>query len=127
MLKTDSWRTAARAGHDGRPEMTSHTPPKDVQEAAQRALGWIEEGRAGRGFSDTGRTRAQQLARGDAVSDEVIERMRQYFSRHAPDKQAEGFTSPGEGFPSPGRVAWDAWGGDPGERWANSETIDNDS
>jgi hypothetical protein len=33
------------------------------------------------------------------------------------DKKAPGFTRGTDGFPSPGRVAWDAWGGDPGERW----------
>ncbi|MGB3686780.1 MAG: hypothetical protein WBG36_00645 [Ornithinimicrobium sp.] len=106
--------------------MGSHTPPQDVQKAAQRAQQWIEDGRAGKGFSDVGRKRAQQLADGESVSDEVIERMRNYFSRHAPDKDAKGFTQGGEGFPSPGRVAWDAWGGDPGERWADSETLDDD-
>lgn len=31
-----------------------HQPPKDVQEAAQRAVRWIEEGNAGKGFTDTG-------------------------------------------------------------------------
>ncbi|MGB3763580.1 MAG: hypothetical protein WA966_10175 [Ornithinimicrobium sp.] len=101
--------------------MASHTPPQGVQEAAQRAVGWIDDGKAGRNFTDTGRKRAQQLAQGESVSDDVIERMRNYFSRHASDKEAKGFTQGGEGFPSPGRVAWDAWGGDPGERWANSE------
>ncbi|MGB5953018.1 MAG: hypothetical protein WBG57_10985 [Ornithinimicrobium sp.] len=106
--------------------MAGHTPPQDVQEAAKRALGWIEDGKAGKGFSDTGHHRAHQLAGGDSVSDDVIERMRNYFSRHAPDKDAEGFTQGGDGFPSPGRVAWDAWGGDPGERWANSESVDSD-
>lgn len=43
--------------------------------------------------------------------------MRASFKRHAVDKDAEGFTGGTDGFPSPGRVAWDAWGGDEGERW----------
>ena len=46
-----------------------HQPPKDVQEAAQRAQRWIEEGRAGKGFTDVGRDRAHQLAQGEAVPD----------------------------------------------------------
>ena len=33
----------------------AHQPPKDVQEAAQRAE-WIEDGKAGKGFTDVGRT-----------------------------------------------------------------------
>lgn len=100
--------------------MASHTPPKGVQEAAERALRWIEDGRAGDDFTDTGRTRAQQLSKGGEISEDVIGRMRNYFSRHEVDKDAEGFTQGGDGFPSPGRVAWDAWGGDAGQRWANT-------
>lgn len=99
-----------------------HQPPKGVQEAAQRAQRWIEEGKAGANFTDTGRTRARQLANGEELSDDVVKRMRQYFSRHSVDKGAKGFKRGSDGFPSPGRVAWDAWGGDPGERWV--ATID---
>lgn len=99
----------------------SFAPPKGVQEAAQRALVWIGEGYAGGGFTDVGRARAAQLARGDNVSRETIGRMSSYFARHEVDARAEGFNFGEEGFPSPGRVAWDAWGGDAGRSWA--ETI----
>jgi hypothetical protein len=44
--------------------------------------------------------------------------MSSYFARHRVDKQAEGFNFGESGFPSAGRVAWDAWGGDAGDRWA---------
>jgi hypothetical protein len=100
--------------------MSGHPPPQGVRAAASRALRWIEDGKAGKGFTATGRRRARQLADGDEVSDDVVEKMDQYFSRHEVDKQAAGFTRGGEGFPSPGRVAWDAWGGDAGQRWARS-------
>lgn len=103
-----------------------HEPPKGVQEAAQRALKWIEDGKAGKGFTETGEHRAEQLAHGEKVDDDVVRRMRSYFSRHAPDRDAEGFSQGGKGFPSPGRVAWDAWGGDPGKRWAESQSIEGD-
>ena len=43
--------------------------------------------------------------------------MKAYFARHEVDKDAKGFKRGTEGFPSPGRVAWDAWGGDEGKRW----------
>ena len=46
--------------------------------------------------------------------------MRAYFKRHDVDKDAEGFKNGSDGFPSPGRVAWDAWGGDEGERWVGT-------
>lgn len=106
--------------------MATYKPPQDVQEAAQRALNWISDGRAGSGFTATGRARAIQLARGAEVSDDVIKRMRSYFARHEVDKQAKGFTNGEPGFPSAGRVAWDAWGGDPGQRWVNNIKLDND-
>ncbi|MBM6401193.1 hypothetical protein [Phycicoccus sonneratiae] len=104
----------------------SPVPPKDVQRAATRAVGWIGEGRAGRGFTDTGRRRAKQLADGDDVSRAVVGRMRDYFARHDVDKDADGFRRGTEGYPSPGRVAWDAWGGDAGQRWSNSKAFTDD-
>lgn len=106
--------------------MATYDPPQDVQDAAKRALIWVAEGRAGSGFTDTGRARAVQLANGRPVSDETITRMRSFFARHEVDKQAQGFTRGEDGYPSPGRVAWDAWGGDPGQRWANSVRLPNE-
>jgi hypothetical protein len=95
------------------------TPPKGVQEAAQRALEWIGEGYAGSGFTDVGRKRAADLARGATVSRETVGRMAAYFGRHDGDRNAEGFNAGEKGFPSPGRVAWDAWGGDAGKSWVD--------
>ena len=97
----------------------TYNPPKGVQEAAQRALKWIDEGKAGSGFTATGRRRASQLASGEAVSADVVNRMISYFARHEVDKQAKGFNASEEGYPTPGRVAWDAWGGDAGQSWVN--------
>lgn len=95
----------------------SFKPPEGVQEAARRALEWIGEGHAGSGFTDVGRARAAQLARGDAVSEDTIRRMASYLARHEGDSRAEGFSAGEDGFPSPGRVAWDAWGGDAAVSW----------
>lgn len=103
-----------------------HKPPQKVQEAARRAVKWIEEGKAGKGFTDTGDHRAHQLAEGRSVDDQVIQKMRAYFKRHAVDRSAEGFSGNDKGYPSPGRVAWDAWGGDPGRDWADSRNIAGD-
>lgn len=94
-----------------------YKPPTDVQAAASRAVKWIEEGRAGQGFTATGRRRAADLAAGKEVSLEIIGRMRSYFARHKVDRQAKGFFDYQAGYPSPGRVAWDAWGGDAGRKW----------
>jgi len=97
-----------------------YMPPEGARNAAKRALAWIKDGHAGDGFTDTGRKRASDLARGASVSRETVGRMANFFARHTPDKKATGFNSGEEGFPSPGRVAWDAWGGDAGASWAKS-------
>ena len=109
----------------------TYTPPAGVQSAAKRALKWISEGKAGSGFTSVGRNRASQLAAGNAVSARVINKMIAYFARHEVDKKAEGFNAGEKGFPSPGRVAWDAWGGDAGQSWVNglnnNRSIERDS
>jgi HK97 family phage prohead protease len=97
----------------------SYSPPEGVAVAAKRALKWIADGLAGSGFTDVGRRRASQLASGEDVSADVVNRMISYFARHSVDKKATGFTLGEDGFPSAGRVAWDAWGGDAGESWVN--------
>ena len=100
-------------------EAGSYSPPQGVADAAKRALKWIDEGKAGQGFTAVGRRRASQLASGKDVSADVVNRMISYFARHEVDKQATGFNSGEDGFPTPGRVAWDAWGGDAGQSWVN--------
>ena len=94
-------------------------PPQAVQDNATRALDWIDQGFAGDGFTDVGRARAVQLSRGDALSADVVLRMFSFFARHEADKKGQGFNRGDEGFPSAGRVAWDAWGGDEGFAWSS--------
>ena len=95
----------------------TYSPPKGVIEEGKRALAWIAEGHAGGGFTDVGRKRASQLAAGDSVSIDTIKRMASYLARHSVDKQGEGWSPGDKGYPSPGRVAWAAWGGDPAVSW----------
>ena len=104
--------TAAPAKYDG----IDFSPPAGVREEAQNGLDWRSE--HGRGGTAIGIARARDLSNGSNVSPETISRMVRYFSRHASDKQGQGW-SPGEdGFPSNGRIAWALWGGDAGEAWA---------
>ena len=91
--------------------------PEDVQAAARTALRWIADGRAGDGFTSVGRNRAKQLAAGGSVSRSVLVKMRAYFARHIVDKEAKGWGD--RSNPTPGMVAWYAWGGDAGRAWAN--------
>jgi hypothetical protein len=101
-------------------DKASYSPPESVQNAAKQALAWIADGKAGDGFTSVGRYRAETLAAGEAVSLDTIMRMKSYFARHEVDKQGRGWDSGSDGYPSAGRVAWAAWGGDAGRSWANS-------
>jgi HK97 family phage major capsid protein/HK97 family phage prohead protease len=53
--------------------------------------------------------------------------MSAWFARHEVDKQGQGFSPGEEGYPSPGRVAWAAWGGDPGKTWSDALVARMDS
>jgi hypothetical protein len=103
----------------------TYNPPAGVQSAAKRALKWIADGKAGGGFTSVGRRRASQLASGQAVSRDTVARMKSYFARHTVDKKATGFNAGEEGYPSPGRVAWDAWGGSAGQAWTNRINLED--
>jgi len=89
------------------------SPPQGVRDAGKKALEWLKDGKAGSGFTSVGRKRASDLARGASVSETTIRRMKAYFDRHQSDKD-----SPHWNEPSPGKVAWYAWGGDAGYSWA---------
>jgi hypothetical protein len=94
-------------------------PPQAVQDEAKRALEWIKEGHAGANFTSVGRARASQLANGEGVSRDTLARMKSFLARHEVDSQGKGY-SPGEaGFPSPGRVAYAAWGGKAAKTWVD--------
>ena len=96
----------------------SYKPSKGMQEEAERAIRWVEEGR--KGGTRIGKIRARQIARGENLSEDTVKRMYSFFSRQEGVKDAEGF-EPGEaGYPSPGRVAWGLWGGDPGYSWSKN-------
>ena len=95
------------------------TPSDGMVAAAKRALKWHEDGK--RGGTIIGVTRAGQLSRRENLSPRTVKRMFSFFSRHEVDKKAKGFNSGEEGFPSPGRVAWDMWGGDAGFSWSRKK------
>ena len=96
-----------------------YIPNEGMQVAARRALAWHEDGKPGGTL--VGLARANQIVNGEKLSEDTILRMYSFFSRHEVDKQAEGFSAGEAGFPSPGRVAWDLWGGDAGFAWATAK------
>jgi len=94
------------------------TKPNDSMVSnARRGLEWREE--YGRGGTEVGVARARDIVNRVNLSFDTIKRMRSYFARHEVDKQAEGFSSGEEGFPSAGRIAWELWGGDSGKSFAD--------
>lgn len=97
----------------------TYKPTSGMASAAKRALKWKEEGKAGGTL--VGLARANQLKDREPLSASTVLRMYSFFSRHEPDKQATGFYTGQEGFPSKGRVAWDLWGGDGGYSWSTAK------
>lgn len=94
-------------------------PTAGMREEAERYRAWKADGE--QGGTDVAATRAGQILSGDELSPDTVITMAAWFARHEVDKQGQGF-SPGEdGFPSPGRVAWAAWGGDAGQSWSTSK------
>jgi hypothetical protein len=122
--KFSTLRKVASLGEAFVKEADTYSVPAGVSSAAKRALKWIADGKAGDGFTSVGRRRASQLASGGSVSRDTVARMKSYFARHNVDKKATGFNSGEEGYPSPGRVAWDAWGGTAGQAWVNRINLD---
>lgn len=97
-----------------------NTVPTDAMAAeARRGLEWRRE--FNRGGTAVGVARARDIMGKDTLSISTVRRMHSFFSRHEVDKQGKGFT-PGEGYPSAGRIAWALWGGDPGQTWARAIT-----
>lgn len=94
-------------------------PPQAVREEAKRAQNWIAEGHAGANFTSVGRARASQLANGEGVSRDTLARMKSFLARHAVDSQGQGYKVGEAGYPSPGRVAYAAWGGSAAKTWVD--------
>jgi HK97 family phage portal protein len=93
-------------------------PSKEMKEEAQRAIEWRDAGRDG--GTAVAWARANQIINGEKLSESTVLRMYSFFRRHEVDKQAEGFRPGEDGYPSAGRVAWAAWGGDAGYRWSTA-------
>lgn len=102
----------------GKYDEIDFTVPKGVREELELGLEWHEAGLSGDGLVPATVSWARRMANGENISPEKAVKMRAWLARHESDKSGEGF-SPGEdGFPSPGRVAWALWGGDPALSWS---------
>jgi hypothetical protein len=100
----------------GSTKQDSYKPSQGMVSEARKGLEWRQE--YNRGGTAVGVARARDIINGKSLSADTVKRMFSFFSRHEVDKQGQGF-SPGEkGYPSPGRIAWALWGGDPGFSWS---------
>ena len=95
-------------------------PTEGMREEAQRYRDWKSDGE--QGGTEVAARRASQILSGNELSPDTVITMAAWFARHEVDKQGEGFTPGEDGYPSAGRVAWAAWGGDPGQRWSNAKS-----
>ena len=92
-------------------ELESYTDyPEQATENAKIAIRYAEENGWGDCGTDVGKARANQLAKGEPISEDTIARMAS-FERHRQHSDKE----LGDGC---GRLMWLAWGGDAGVEWA---------
>lgn len=96
------------------------SPTEGMKAEARRYRAWKQEGRPG--GTNVAATRASQILSGDELSPETVITMAAWFARHEVDKQGKGFRPDSDDYPSPGRVAWAAWGGDSGQSWSNMKS-----
>ena len=94
--------------------------PESAKNNACKALKWREEhGDEVKGMTQVGWTRANQLCKGENISEETIARM-SGFQRHKKNSEVapELKDTP---WKDAGYVAWLGWGGDTGINWASSK------
>ena len=84
----------------------------------RRGLEWVAEGHAGDGLKSATVAAARRIVDSRRVSAEKVRKMGPWLARHEADKDGEGFSRGEDGYPSPGRVAWALWMGDPGVAFA---------
>jgi hypothetical protein len=94
-------------------------PTSGMVTEAQRGLDWRDD--LERGGTAVGIARARDIVNRKRLSPSTVKRMASFFARHEVDKRAEGFRPGEDGYPSNGRIAWALWGGDAGQRWAESK------
>lgn len=94
-----------------------YQPPSGAAGNAQKVLDWRDEhGDEVAGMTQTGWTRANQLASGDKVSRDIVGRMAA-FARHEKNSSVSA-EHKDEPWKDAGYVAWLGWGGDTGINWA---------
>jgi hypothetical protein len=90
--------------------------PDSVKNNAKAVLKYVEENGWGDCGTDVGKQRANQLAKGEPISEDTIKRMYSYLSRHEVDLQSS------KGYDDGcGKLMYDSWGGKSALSWAESK------
>jgi hypothetical protein len=90
--------------------------PESVKNNAKAVLKYAEENGWGSCGTEVGKQRANQLAKGEPISEDTIRRMYSYLSRHAVDlDSSKGY---GDGC---GKLMYDAWGGKSALSWSEAK------
>ena len=90
--------------------------PDAVKNNAKRALEWADKNGWGSCGTPVGKQRANQLAKGEPISVDVIRRMYSYVSRHEVDLETSKSFGDGCGY-----LMMQSWGGLAAGRWAKSK------
>ena len=96
----------------------TRTAPAGVRAELRRGLAWVEEGHGGDGLKPETVAWARRLAAGESITRDKAVKMRAWLARHKVDSSGKGYRPGEDGYPSPGRVAWALWGGDPAVAWS---------
>ena len=107
----------ARYKKGQRVEMESYSDyPDGVKNNAKRAIEWADKNGWGSCGTPVGKQRANQLAKGEPISVDTIQRMHSFLSRHEQDlESSKGF---GDGC---GYLMYMAWGGKAAKGWAHNK------
>ena len=90
--------------------------PDSVKNNAKAVLDYVEENGWGSCGTEVGKIRANQLAKGEPISEDTIKRMYSYLSRHAGDLDSS------KGYDDGcGKLMYDSWGGKSALSWAESK------
>ena len=90
--------------------------PESVKNNAKAVLKWVDENGWGSCGTPVGKTRVNQLANGEPLSEDTIKRMYSYLSRHKVDLDSSKSYDDGCG-----KLMYDSWGGLTALSWAESK------
>ena len=94
----------------------SYIPNDAMVSNAKRSLAVREKASpSNRGMTAVGLARARDIINKRPLSEDTVRRMKAYFDRHEIDKQGSTWSEQGKGW-----QAWNGWGGDAGQTWANA-------